>query len=97
MYFRIEWGRFKFDQEKFPESEDYHKLNYLIEYFDLIAHYEETGILKIEDIKNVIGYSIMSVNDNAEVKKYFSWVDEYFKGKKVRKPGESLRGLARRL
>lgn len=92
MYYKIEYGKFKYD-EKFHGSEEEIKLDKLIDMYDNIAKLYQLGNFTLRDL-NYVAYRYLVVYQDEAVGRYLSFLDGWYvrRGMKV-KPFHAFRNV----
>lgn len=75
IYLKIRNGRFIFNKENFHDSEDARKIEIMLGLFENIAALYFIKNITLDDIKN-IAPEFLTINNNAEVKKFLKYLDD---------------------
>jgi len=89
LYYKIEYDKF-FYTDEFQESEEEKTLDYMLGIFDSLAKQIEMGLLKEEDLE-LISYEYRIIYTHPEKKKYFVFLDDWYKKKK--QPGQAFKSF----
>lgn len=76
IYYRLEYGRFRYDPESFHGSEDERQLDHLLGLFQHIALQHRAGLVTTSDLE-VVAYHSQRVFGNREVKKYLAFLADW--------------------
>lgn len=92
IYYRMEYGKFKYNKN-FHGSNDERCLDELLGLLDNIAKLWIMGNVKIDDV-GLIAYEYLMIYQNPEVKKYFTYLDDWFDKRGIAMiPFDALRKL----
>ena len=95
-FYKIEYGKFKYDED-FHSSDEERQIDKLLRHFSNLALMSEDGLLKLSDIHPVQYFVLRTVND-AEIIKYLSFIDNWAKSAGTGShPYSSLNKLSREL
>jgi hypothetical protein len=91
IYYKIEYGRFVYEQQAFHGSDEEKKLDKLLDVYDNIAKLYLLKNFTIRDL-NYVAYSYLVVYQDQAIKTYLSFLDKWYveRGMKV-KPYEAFR------
>lgn len=94
IYYKIEYGEFKYDHE-FHRSAEEIKLDKLIDMYDNIAKLYQLGNFTLQDL-NYVAYRYLVVYQDESVRRYLSFLDTWYvqRGMKV-KPFDAFRMVGR--
>lgn len=74
MLYKLEYKRFKFDENTFPESDEEKALDKLLYSFTQISALYKMGTITRQDLA-LIEYDFLRVYSDEEVQKYFEFLD----------------------
>lgn len=77
MFYRIEYDQFHYKEDEFHRSEDERTLDRLLGIMQSIALCDKAGMVARDDMRHV-AYHAVRLLCNLEVKKYFTFLDEWF-------------------
>jgi hypothetical protein len=75
MLYKLEYKRYKFDENIFPESEEEKALDKLLYSFTQISALYQIGTITRQDLA-LIEYDFLRVYSDEEVQKYFAFLDQ---------------------
>ena len=81
IYYRIEYGLFKYNRDTFHMSIDEKKLDKLIGLFSNIGQLYQMGIIKDKDL-NFIKYEFQIIYQTEDVQEYFKTLDLWLDNEK---------------
>ena len=82
IYYKLEYSTFTYDKN-FHGSETEKKLDKLLGHFSNIGRLYCSGILTREDLK-FLEYEFLVIYQNENIKAYLTFLDEWFKAKKIK-------------
>lgn len=77
MFYRLDYGIWKFDVSTFPLSDDEPAIDHLLYVYDVIGYYIEIGALNKEELP-IIRFEANQVLHNPEIVKYLTWLDSEY-------------------
>jgi len=97
VYYQIEYNRFHYDAANFHGSPEEKALDKLLWLFEYIARIYILGNVTLDDLK-FIAYHYIVVYQNESVKKYLSFLDEWFEQRGISiTPYQAFRDVAKEL
>ena len=75
MLYKLEYGKFVFNEIEFPQSDDEKNLDKILYTFDQIALLHDLGVITRQDL-SLIEYDFLRVYTDDEVQRYFSYLDK---------------------
>lgn len=93
IYYKIEYGEFRYESEKFHGSDEEKHLDKLLDVFDNIAKLYLLDNFTLQDL-NYVAYNYLVVFQDASIKEYLEFLDNWYvmRGMKL-KPYSALRSV----
>ncbi len=82
IYYKIEYGQFRYSVDTFHMSEYERKLDKLLGLFSNIGQLYEMDIIKDRDLE-FIKYEFQIIYENSDVQNYFKTLDDWFKARQI--------------
>ena len=74
LFYQIDYGKYRFELEKFVGSDDERLLDGMLYNFDLIGRLVKTNTVSIDEV-SILAFQASRVLRNSEVRKYLAWLD----------------------
>lgn len=81
MFYKIEYGDFKYDAKMHMSLKE-QKLDKLLGHFNNICRLYEMNVIEDKDFE-IFRYEISRVAQNKEIRKYFDFLDNWFRSKNI--------------
>ena len=92
IFYKIEHEKYEFDEAKMGMTAEEKKLDKLLGHFNNICRLYEMNVIEDNDFE-IFRYEISRVAQNKEVRKYFDYLDDWFRGEHI--PGTKYQEIRR--
>ncbi|BAV06290.1 hypothetical protein SAMN05421788_106356 [Filimonas lacunae] len=82
IYYKIEYGKFRYSLKSFHCSEDEQKLDKLLGLLSYISQLYQMGIIRKKELE-MLRYEFQTVYEYEDIKAYFNTLDKWFQSRMI--------------